>query len=103
MSTLEARLETDVNSWVKAAVESSMGQLGVVGAMAMDEFLQKLKDVIQEIVTPSAISAGTVSPLMEQSIGSAFGVRSSTTVSGSIDETSSVPTAFGEGVVASID
>ena len=96
-STLEARLERDVNRWVKAAVEMSMGQLGFVGAMAMEKFMQRLKAVIQEIVASSAVTAEAASHLMD------FSVRSSTVASGSVDGTSSVPTAFGEGVAPSID
>ena len=39
LPSIEARLEHDIISWVKAAIESSIGQLSTVGAMATDEFL----------------------------------------------------------------
>ena len=45
------RLEHDINSWVKAAFESSMGHLRTVGAIAMDDFLQKMKEVLKEIAS----------------------------------------------------
>ena len=49
--SFEARVEHDINGCVKAAIESSMDQLGTVGAMAMEDVLQKMKVVLKEIVS----------------------------------------------------
>ena len=49
-SELFRRVERDIQKWVKAAVESSMGSLGTVGALAVEEFLSKLKEAVQELV-----------------------------------------------------
>ena len=101
-SSKEARLEHNVHGWVKAAVESIMGPLGTVGAMAMDNFLQKMKEMFREIVAFQASSAEPVSPVVELLTAPVPSGPSVTRVSESLDLTFSVPTAFGDGVVLSV-
>ena len=101
-SSIEARLEHDVHGWVKAAFESTKGQVGTVGAMAMDDFLQKMKEVFWEIVTFQASSAEPVLPLVELLTAPVPSGPSVTRVSESLDLASSVLTAFGDGVVLSV-
>ena len=54
-SSLDARLEHDIHSRVKASFESSMGQLGIVGATAMDDFLLKMQEVFKEIISSLSV------------------------------------------------
>ena len=70
--------------------------------MAMDEFMQRLKAVVQEIVAPGAVAFEAVVPLMNFPTASVFGVRSSTVTAGSVDGASSVPTALGVDVASSV-
>ena len=43
------RVERDLQQWIKAAVESCLGSLGTVGALAVDEFLGKLREAIRDL------------------------------------------------------
>ena len=54
-SELFARFKSDLQQWVKAAIESSLGSLGTVGAHAVEEFLLKLMSALQELGRSSSI------------------------------------------------
>ena len=76
-SELFLRVERDIQQWVKAAVESSLGKLGTVGALAVEEFLGKLKGIIQEIGQPSVTPCvGDVLPRPPSVAGSVAGLES---------------------------
>ena len=73
---LFARVEHDIQQWVKAAVESSLGKLGTVGALAVEEFLDKLKAAIQELCHPPVIPpVNDVLPRPPSVAGSIAGVE----------------------------
>ena len=54
-SELFSRIERDLQQWVKAAIESSLGSLGTVGALAVEEFLSKLKSAVQDLGQSSSV------------------------------------------------
>ena len=73
---LFTRFEHDIQQWVKAAVESSLGKLGTVGALAVEEFLDKLKAAIQELCHPPVIPpVNDVLPRPPSVAGSIAGVE----------------------------
>ena len=74
-SELFLRVERDIQQWVKAAVESSMGSLETVGALAVEEFLNKLKEAVQELShAPVMPCGGDTFPLPPSVSGSVAGV-----------------------------
>ena len=86
------RVERDIQHWVKAAVESSMGSLGTVGALAVEEFLSKLKEAVQELSrAPVMPDGGDTFPLPPSVSGSVAGVDCRRAALGS-----DVPSEFGE-------
>ena len=92
-SELFLRVERDIQQWVKAAVESSLGKLGTVGSLAVEEFLGKLKGAIQELGQRSVIPCvGDVLPRTPSVAFSVAGLESRRT-----DVDSDVPPSeFGE-------
>ena len=48
-----ARLEKELSGVVKATIESTLGQLGTVGAMAVDEFVGQLTAAVSRLVPAS--------------------------------------------------
>ena len=98
------RLEKELASVVKATVESTLGRLGTVGALAVDDFVQRLVTAVSQLkpvsgslvaipghdvpVTPT-LPAGIVS------VGSAVPVTPSVA---SLQE-SVAPSLFGESAV----
>ena len=54
-SELFSRVERDLQQWVKAVIESSLGSLGTVGAIAVEEFLSKLKSAVQDLGQSSSV------------------------------------------------
>ena len=86
------RVEKEIQHWVKAAVESRLGQLGTVGALAVEEFLSKLKEAIQDLRhAPVASRSDDVPPLPRSVAGSLFGGEDRRAPS-----ESGVPSEFGE-------
>ena len=73
-SELFRRVERDIQQWVKAAVESSMGSLGTVGALAVEEFLNKLKEDVQELSHAPVIPCGGDTFSLSPVSGSVAGV-----------------------------
>ena len=70
------RVEREIQQWVKAAVESSLGKLGTVGALAVEEFLGKLKGALQELGQSSfSPCVGDVLPRSSSVAGSVAGLR----------------------------
>ena len=101
-SSMGAQLEQDVSHWVKAAIDSSLGRLGVVGVMAVEDFMEKMKEVLREVVSSYSPLNSRKSVLDELPVASTSGGPQSLSVSGSVGVQSSIPTLFGEGVVPSI-
>ena len=110
MARMEGRLEKIVSEWVKAAMESSLGQLGTVGALAVESFWSKLKEAVKEATSveslgldvaavASSSSAAVVGAPVPGSSGSVVAggsaVTSGVPVSGSVAG-SRVPSAFGD-------
>ena len=100
--SMGAHLEQDVSHWVKAAIDSSLGRLGVVGVMAVEDFMEKMKEVLREVVSSYSSLDSRKSVLDELPVASTSGGPQSLSVSGSVGVLSSIPTLFGEGVVPSI-
>ena len=93
-SELFLRVERDIQQWVKAAVESSMGSLETMGALAVEEFLNKLKEAVQELShAPVSMMpcGGDTFPLPPSVCGSVAGVDCRRAALGS-----DVPSEFGE-------
>ena len=90
---LFTRVEHDIQQWVKAAVESSLGKLGTVGALAVEEFLDKMKSAVQELCQPPVVPAvSDVLPRPPSVAGSIAGVEGFRT--GGCSDVP--PTEFGE-------
>ena len=74
--------EKDLQQVVKAEVESSLGKLGNVPALAVDDFLERLKGAIQDAETAQGSRAGSVAGFVMPSVASGseapseFGERS---------------------------
>ena len=50
LSRVEARMDKSVRELSKAILESSLGELGTVGALRVEEFWQTFRAVLQEVV-----------------------------------------------------
>ena len=98
-----ARLQKELSGVVKATIESTLGQLGTVGAMAVDEFVGQLTAAVSRLVPASGLKAtvpGEDAPLISSS--SSVGVAP---VEGDAQKdlsvvsrtASMVPSIFGEG------
>ena len=69
------RVEREIQQWVKAAIESSLGRLGTVGALAVEDFLDKLKEALRELgQAPVVPRGGETSSLPRSVAGSISGV-----------------------------
>ena len=91
------RVEREIQQWVKAAVESSLGKLGTVGALAVEEFLGKLKGALQELGQSSfSPCVGDVLPRSSSVAGSVAGFESRRTCV----DSDVPPSDFGERSVA---
>ena len=101
-----ARLEKELSGVVKATIESTLGQLGTVGAMAVDEFVGQLTAAVSRLVPASDLRAavpGEDVPLISSS--SSVGVVPSGNDAQKdlsvVSRTASmVPSMFGEGTAA---
>ena len=91
-SELFSRVERDLQQWVKAVIESSLGSLGTVGALAVEEFLSKLKSSVQDLGQSSSVPCESDGlPRPTSLAGSVAGGNSRGT-----GATSDVPPEFGE-------
>ena len=69
------RVEQEIQQWVKAAIESSLGRLGTVGALAVEEFRGKLKEAQQELGQAPVVPRGSETSSLPRSVaGSISGV-----------------------------
>ena len=103
VNQVEPLLEKSVKEWVKAAVESSLGESGTVGVMAVESFMVKMKEVFHEVLAshsplPVAVPpvAGAGSVVLE-----AGSVRGDPNVGGSV-AASRVPSGFGESASTAV-
>ena len=86
------RVEREIQQWVKAAIESSLGRLGTVGALAVEDFLDKLKEALRELgQSPVVPRGGETSSLPRSVAGSISGVDDRRAA-----VESDVPSEFGE-------
>ena len=96
------RVERELQQWVKAAIESSLGRLGKVGALAVQEFLGKLKEALQELgQAPVVPRGGETSSLPRSVAGSISGVAVESDVPSEFGEKSVVPSGGTSSAVAS--
>ena len=101
-----ARLEKELSGVVKATIESTLGQLGTVGAMAVDEFVGQLTAAVSRLVPASDLRAavpGEDVPLISSSssVGVVPGGSDAQKDLSVISRTASmVPSMFGEGTAA---
>ena len=103
MEQVEERLKQNVESWVKAALESSLGQIGTVGALSVEAFMDKLKDAF------AAATSGSSARSVLDSLPSTSGVPApecasvaAGPVAGGSTSGSRVPSAFGDSVSTAI-
>ena len=97
---------------MKAAVESSLGKLGTVGALAIDEFVAKRKDAMRETehqlslheVVGSASRPSSYSGSVAGSVasGAVPGAQGSSAVLSESCECSVVPSGLGSSGVVSV-
>ena len=101
-----ARLEKELSGVVKATIESTLGQLGTVGAMAVDEFVGQLTAAVSRLGPASDLRAavsGEDVPLISSSssVGVVPGGNDAQKDSSVVSRTTSmVPSMFGEGTAA---
>ena len=86
------RVEREYQQWVKAAIESSLGRLGTVGALAVEEFLDKLNEALRELGQAPLVPRGDGTSSLPRSVaGSISGVDDRRAA-----VESDVPSDFGE-------
>ena len=86
------RVEREIQQWVKAAIESSLGRLGTVGALAVEDFLDKVKEALRELGQAPVVSRGGETSSLPRSVaGSISGVDDRR-----VAVESDVPSEFGE-------
>ena len=86
------RVEREIQQWVKAAIASSLSRLGTVGALAVEDFLDKLKEALRELgQAPVVPFGGETSSLPRFVAGSISGVDDRR-----VAVESDVPSEFGE-------
>ena len=101
-----ARLQKELSGVVKATIESTLGQLGTVEAMAVDEFVGQLTAAVSRLVPVSgskATAPGEDAPLVSSSssVGVAPVESDAQKDLSVVSRTASiVPSIFGEGTVA---
>ena len=62
------RVEREIQQWVKAAIESSLGRLGTVGALAVEDFLDKLKEALRELGQAPVVPRGGETSSLPRSV-----------------------------------
>ena len=90
--------EKKVSHVVKATVESSLGQLGTVGAMAIEDFVDRLKSFVGNVVNVEKVSSSSTvggtgivqTPVVVPPTGSVTVCECGT------DASSAMPSAFGD-------
>ena len=91
-----SELEKNLLHVVKATVESTLGQLGTVGAMAIDDFIARVNAVVCDLASASgqyeAVPVGSTITVQAPVITSSI-FRGEGSVSGS-----TVPSAFGDAL-----
>ena len=98
------RLEKELTGVVKATVESTLGQLGTVGAMAVDEFVRQLNVAVSQLAPvsglPTVAPGDSVSVMPSLPVGS-LSIGSSVAVIPSVvsRQYSVAPSLFGESAV----
>ena len=90
-------LEKIVSGVVKATIESSLGRIGTVGALAVEEFIAKLRDAM-----PGATATASNSAVVDAIESGSVVVPPGTPVRGQLpsvemSHSSPVPSAFGGG------
>ena len=100
-----ARLEKELSGVVKATIESTLGQLGTVGAMAVDEFVGQLTAAVSRLVPASdlrsAVPGEDVPLISSSSVGVVPGGSDAQKDLSVMSRTASmVPSMFGEGTSA---
>ena len=105
LGRVEARMEKSVRELTKAILESSLGELGTVGALRDDEFWHTFKTALQEVIVKQRVDGTSreFSPSVELSSVdlASHGTVPVLSVSGT---SSHVPTVFGgPGSVAAVE
>ena len=100
-----ARLEKELSGVVKATIESTLGQLGTVGAMAVDEFVGQLTAAVSRLVPAgdlrAAVPVEDVPLISSSSVGVVpGGSDAQKDLSVMSRPASMVPSMFGEGTTA---
>ena len=86
------RVEREIQQWVKAATESSLGRLGTVGALAVEDFLDKLKEALRELGQAPVVPRGGETSSLPRSVAGSISGVDDRRVAGESD----VPSEFGE-------
>ena len=98
---LEGRVEKNFPHWVTAVIDSSLGQFGIVGELAVEEFMDKLKSAFVEILAAQTVMpSGTSRRVSESGPWDTSSVALGVAAGGS-STVSQVPTAFGDPWVMS--
>ena len=97
------QLELEIARIVKATVESTLGPLGTVGAIAVDEFVGRLKSAMQEVSNAGVAQAGSLEgDAMELPMTPTRPSMGSVVCPGDVSissrQGSLVPSAFGDGM-----
>ena len=105
LSRVEARMEKSVRELTKAILESSLGELGTVGALRVDEFWHTFKTALQEVIVKQRVDGTSREFTPSVELSSVDLTSHGTVPVRSVSGTSShVPTVFGgPGSVAAVE
>ena len=105
LSRVEARKEKSVRELTKANLESSLGELGTVGALRVDEFWHTFKTALQEVIGKQRVDGTSREFTPSVELSSVDLTNDGTVPVRSVSGTSShVPTVFGgPGSVAAVE
>ena len=101
------RLEKELFGVVKATIESTLGQLGTVGAMAVDEFVGQLTAAVSRLGPTGdvrrVVPVEDVPLMASSSVGAVpVGLDAQKDLSVTSRPASMVPSVFGEGTTAGV-
>ena len=101
------RLEKELSGVVKVTIESTLGQVGTVGAMAVDEFVGQLAAAVSRLVPTgdlgTAVPVEDVPLMASSSVGVVpVGLGAQKDLSVTSRPASMVPSVFGEGTTAGV-
>ena len=95
------RVDRELHQWVKAAVESTLGHPGTIGAVAVEDFWATLTEALQESGRPSVEFHASLPSMPGETQTKCVAESVAGVSEQSLSESSLVPSEFGERCVDS--